>query len=177
MERNDLLAKHVQNKQVTGKKKQTALNEKMESDKLLNTYKNDLVWATELLKDHPQGIIIGSAFSIVYDQASYLIIEGFNPKYKELNPNYLIKWKMISEAKNRNFKYVNFNGISGDFTKDTKKKEKKDTKYHGLNEMKLGYNAVITEYIGEFDFIINNLTYNLYRNLNKDNGKKQEMKK
>ncbi len=169
MDRNDFLAKQIQNKEMHGKKKQTILNSKMESDKLLHTYKKDLVWATDLLKNYPQGIIIGAAFTIVYDHAIYLIIEGFHPKYRELNSNYLLKWQIISDAKKQNFKYVNLNGISGDF--------EHQNLFHGLNEMKLGYNAVITEYIGEFDFIINGLTYGLYRNLNKEKEKKSSSPK
>ncbi len=165
MDRNDALAKQVQNQDIKGKKKRTLLNTKMESDKLLNTYKKDLVWATELLKENPKGILVGGALTITYDQAVYLFIEGLNPKFKELNSNYLLKWEILRRAKKEKFKYVNLNGITGNF-------EEEEGKFQGLNEMKLGYHAVITEYVGEFDFIINGLTYNLYRNLNKEKDKK-----
>ena len=43
--------------------------------------------------------------------------------------------------------------------------------------MKLGYNAVVTEFIGEFDYTINNLTYNLYKNFNKDKAQKSTPQK
>ena len=33
--------------------------------------------------------------------------------------------------------------------------------------MKLGYHTIITEYVGEFDIILNNFTYSLYKNFNK----------
>lgn len=33
--------------------------------------------------------------------------------------------------------------------------------------MKLGYNSVVTEYIGEYDIVINNFKYNLYKNFSK----------
>ena len=121
------------------------------------------MWATQLLKDNPQGLLIGSSLSLRYDQAAFLIIEGFNSKFKALNPNYLMKWKMVTDYKNLNLKYFNLNAVSGDF--------EHITKFTGLNEMKLGFNSVITEYIGEFDFIINPLPYNLYRNLNKEKKK------
>ena len=39
----------------------------MESDKLVNTYKKNLVWATNLLKDNPNGLIIGTALNLSYD--------------------------------------------------------------------------------------------------------------
>ena len=35
--------------------------------------------------------------------------------------------------------------------------------------MKLGFNTTITEYIGQFDIILNNFTYNLYKKFNKKN--------
>ena len=41
-------------------------------------------------------------------------------------------------------------------------------KYTELNETKLGYNTTITEYIGEFDIVLNSLSYNLYKSFNKD---------
>ena len=40
-------------------------------------------------------------------------------------------------------------------------------KYSGLNEAKFGYNPMITEYIGEFDIVLNNFAYNLYQKMNK----------
>ena len=49
--------------------------------------------------------------------------------------------------------------ISGDFSS-------KD-KYAGLNDSKLGYNSTVTEYIGEYEIILNNMKYNLYKNLKK----------
>ena len=34
--------------------------------------------------------------------------------------------------------------------------------------MKLGFNTLVTEYIGEFDIVLNSFTYNLYKNFNKN---------
>ncbi len=65
--------------------------------------------------------------------AAFLIIEGLNSKFKSLNPSYLMKWELISKYKNMNLKYINFNGVSGDF--------EHITEYSGLNEMKLGFQS------------------------------------
>ena len=162
IEMNNDLANKIQNTTNTNTKKKL-INEKMESDKLVNTYKKNLIWATNLLKENPDGLIIGTVLNLCYDNVCYLIIEGFNQSFKTLNPNYLIKWKMINDYKNKNFKYINLNAVSGEFTKITK--------YSGLNEMKLGFNSLITEYIGEFELIISPLPYNLYKNLNKEKKK------
>ena len=162
IELNNELANKIQLSNNSNTKKKL-INEKMESDKLVNTYKKNLVWATNLLKENPNGLIIGTSLNLSYDNVCYLIIEGFNQSFKSLNPNYLIKLKMINDYKNRNFKYINLNAISGEFTKITK--------YSGLNEMKLGFNPLVTEYIGEFELIISPLPYNLYKNLNKEKKK------
>lgn len=173
LDNNDKLAKLIQDPTKKGISQRNTLNKKMESDKLINTYKKDLVLATKLLKEHPDGLIIGGALTITYDNAAYLVIEGFNTKYKALNPNYLLKWQMIKDYQQKGYKYLNLNAVSGEF--------KEENDYEGLNEMKLGYGAVVTEYIGEFDIILNNLTYNLYRSFNKEKetkvpkkGKKQD---
>jgi len=160
MNKNDILAKKIQNTEGKISAKKRILNAKMESDKLLHTYKSNLVLATKLLKENPNGLVIGGAITITYDNATYLIIEGFNKKYSFINPNYLLKWQIITEAKEKNHKYVNINAIVGEF--------EKENPYRGLNEMKLGYNSMITEYIGEFDIILNNFSYGIYKNFSKN---------
>ena len=159
MERNDQIAEKIQQTNTSAETKNALLNKKMESDKLLNTYKNSMVQATELLKQYPDGIIIAGAVIIKYDNSAFLYIDGFDKKYSNLNPNYLLKWRMIDDYNKQGLKYLNLNAIVGEF-------ERKN-KYSGLNEMKLGFNSIITEYIGEFDIILNNFSYNLYKSFGK----------
>ena len=66
---------------------------------------------------------------------------------------------MISDYNRQGLKYLNMNAVVGEF-------EKKN-QYSGLNEMKLGFNTIVTEYIGEFDLVLNNFTYNLFKSFNK----------
>ena len=164
MEINDNLAYKIQQAKNANTRKKL-INEKIESDKLINTYKKNLVWATNLLKENPNGILIASSLVLRNDRSAFLIIEGLNSKFKSLNPSYLMKWELISTYKKMNLKYINFNAVSGDL--------EHITEYSGLNEMKLGFNPIISEYVGEFDFVINQLPYNLYRNLNKDKKKEK----
>ncbi len=159
MEKNDKIAQKVQELVDNGKNNSKELNKKMESDKLLNTYKNKLVEATDLLKNNPEGIIVGGAINIIFDNASFLVIDGFDKKYTSLNASYYLKWKMLSDYKTRHFKYYNINGVSGKF-------EGKH-QFKNLNEMKLGFNPIVTEYIGEFDIILNSFSYNVYKSMNK----------
>ena len=165
LEKNDQLATKIQIiRQKIDTIKSKYLNAKMESDKLINTYKKDLVLATELLKKYPEGFIIGAALTIEHNDTSNFIIDGFDKKYSHLNCTYLIKWFIINEAKKKELKYVNFNAIVGEF--------KKQNPYKQLNELKLGLNTIPTEYIGEFELILNKFNYTLYKNFSKEKNYK-----
>lgn len=157
---NEQLAERIQQYAPNDRERQNTLNKKMESDKLVSSYKNNMLLATELLKNHPEGILIGGALVIKYDNAAYIVSDGYNEKFSSLNASYLIKWQMISDYNRQGLKYLNMNAVVGEF-------EKKNT-YSGLNEMKLGFNTIVTEYIGEFDLVLNNFTYNLFKSFNKE---------
>ena len=142
------------------KERNSYLNKKMESDKLITTYKSNLLKATDLLKSNPDGLIIGGLMVIKYDNAGYLFTEGVDEDYAYLNPSYLMKWQVISDYNSQGMKYFNLNGIVGEF--------EKENEYSGLNESKLGFNATITEYVGEFDIVLNNFAYSWYKKINKN---------
>ena len=131
----------------------------MESDKLITAYKNSLLKSTDLLKSNPDGILIAASMIIKYDNAAYIFTEGQDDEYGYLNPLYLMKWKLINDYSEQGIKYINLNAICGEF-------EKKNP-YSGLNEAKLGFNTVVTEYVGEFDIVLNSFTYNWYKKMNK----------
>lgn len=133
----------------------TIINKKMESDKRLTNYQSNLVQATNLFSKYPNGIVIGGLIAIKYQDGINLIIEGFDKKFSNFNPNYLLKWELIKKFNQEEYKYFNLNGIVGEF--------KEINKYSGLNEMKLGYNSTAIEYLGEFDLVINKTIYNIYK--------------
>ena len=142
----------------------------MESDKLITAYKNSLLKSTELLKNNPDGIIIAGALVIKYDNAAFIAAEGMDDAYNYLNPNYLLKWQLINDYNSQGLKYINLGRIIGTFDIDStdEKLIKKYQPYMGINENKLGFDTTVTEYIGEFDIILNSFTYNWYKKLNKN---------
>ena len=159
LEYNNDLQEKVQDMRLDTQERESYINKKMESDKLITNYKNSMVLSTDLLKDNPDGLIIAAAMVLKYDNAAYIISEGFDEKYSYINANYLIKWSIIEEYNQNGFKYVNLGGVVGEF--------EAENEFSGLNEIKLGFDATVTEYIGEFDMVINNVAYNLYNKLNK----------
>ena len=162
MEYNDMLSKKIESLTLTEEERAEYLTKKMESDKLIASYKGSLVAATDLLKNNPNGIVIAGALVIKYDNAAYIIAEGSNESYNYLNPSYLIKWQLITDYNEQGLKYVNLDGISGNF------ENKNKNKYKELDDSKLGFNATVTEYLGEFDIVLNSFAYNWYKKMNKD---------
>ena len=159
IEYNESLSEKIQDLNIDPKEKELYINKKIESDKLINSFKANLLKATDILKQNPDGIFIGGAMVIRYDNAAYIYTEGFDEQYSNLNPSALLKWQMISDYTQEGFKYINLNAVVGEF--------EKQNKYSGLNESKLGFNSIVTEYIGEFDIILNSFSYNLYQKMNK----------
>lgn len=151
---NDEYNNELQNLSRRGFDITTIINKKMESDKRLANYQNNLNQATIIFSKYPNGLVIGGMLIIKYQNTMNLVIEGFDKNYRNFNPNYLLKWELIKLLNQQEFKHFNLNGIVGEF--------KEKNKYSGLNEMKLGYNASAIEYIGEFDLIINKTVYNIY---------------
>ena len=152
IEKNNKYVEYIwKNANKTNKK---IVNRKIESDKLITVYKNDIKIATQLLKNYPNGFIIASSMVIKYNKQAQFLIDGIDPAYKSFNPNHLLKWNVIKECINSKYYYIDLNGIVGNF-------KKTNNKYYGLNKFKLGFNSNVIEYVGEFDLPINYPIYKL----------------
>lgn len=127
---------------------------KMEADKLMNYYKKQLIKATNYLKNYPDGIITSSTLIIFNNEEAYILIDGYDSKYKVLNSKHLLIWKLIERYSNMGFKKFNLGGIS-----NPNKPE-----FKGLNDFKLNFNAKCVEYIGDLELITNNTLYFIYQN-------------
>lgn len=147
--------------------KETDLNRKMASDARLCTIKNEIISATDGLKEYDNYIVAG-AFVIKYDNRVHVYESAFDRKFYYLNANYFLYDSLINNYK-YDYDYLDLNGISGDFSKNSP--------YRNLNRFKLGFDPKIYEYIGEFDLIINRMAYDnllLSGRLAMEFNKKQE---
>ena len=125
------------------------INRKMQSDKELLNYKNDIVLATNGLSKN-KNEIVGGAIIIKYKDKVSIFESGYNVKYKDLNINDFLYHKLIEYYKN-NYNYLDLNGFSGDLSNNNP--------YKGLNEFKMGFNPTIYEYIGEYDLVLKKHLY------------------
>ena len=123
---------------------------------MLDKYKKELVYATKLLRDNPDGIVLASALIIKNSEELYLLMDGYDPTYKRLNAKHLLLWKLCERYSKKGFKKFNLGGIAG--VNNTPKE------YKGLNEFKLNFNAQAIEYVGDLELITNSTLYFMYQN-------------
>ena len=96
---NEKYANLVQDTSVPMSEKQKIINEKMESDRKLNYYKNELIYATNLSKEYPEFLTIGAAFTIKHNRGVELIIDSYLEEYLKFNPRYVLLWELIRSIK------------------------------------------------------------------------------
>lgn len=140
------------------------LKRKLESDTVLNTYSESIAAATRYLAQN-KTTYIASAITIKYKNRVNILISGYEPEFKRFCPNYFLHYKLIEYYKD-NYDFMDLNGITGDFSNENP--------YKGLDEFKMGFNPLTFEYIGEFDFIINE---GLYKSLEQSGQLAKEFKR
>ncbi len=140
----------ILNNKLADKGYEKVINAKMNSDKVMLSYKNDIMEATKGITDNKKEYIAG-ALVIRHNNMASIIFSAYDKKYKRFAPNYFLHYNLIKYYQN-DMKYLDLNGIVGNF-------ENIDNPYYGLNRFKLGFNPHLYEYIGEFDLIINQKSY------------------
>lgn len=127
------------------------INKKMQSDRALLTYKNDILEATKGLKEE-SSVYIAGALVVTHKNKASIVMSGYDQNYKRFAPNYFLHYNII-KMYYTNYDFIDLNGLTGDFTINNP--------YYGLNKFKLGFNPKIYEFIGEYDLIIDDLTYKM----------------
>ena len=138
------------NNKMVDKNNSSVINAKMQSDKALLAYKNDIAEASKYLNTNIETYVAG-AIVIKYNNRITIQFSGFDRELKRYSANYFLYFAILAYYQ-QDFKYADLNGITADFDKNNP--------YHGLNRFKMGFNPDIYEYIGEFDLVINEDTYN-----------------
>jgi peptidoglycan pentaglycine glycine transferase (the first glycine) len=105
----------------------------------------------EIYHQHPEGIIMSGIITIHFGDKSWYLYGASDNLYREFMPNYLIQWHALTEAKKAGYKIYDFFGISGRI-------DEADP-LHGLYRFKKGFSGEFTEFIGEFDYVVNPILY------------------
>ena len=127
----------------------TVINAKMNSDRALLSYKNDITEASKHLNTN-ETIYVAGAMVIKFNNRITIYVSGYDKELKRYPSNYFLYYAILYFYKDK-YKYADLNGVTVDSI---------DNPYHGLNLFKNGFNPDIYEYIGEFDLVIDEHQYN-----------------
>lgn len=144
-ERNDKLNDIMQN--INIKKSVALINKKMNSDKLITKYNNEIIKATNLYTKYNKGTIIGAIIIIKNNREIYFMNEAYNKELGSFYSSHLIKWEIIKKYLNEGYKIFNFGSI------------KNMDKTNGNYIFKIGFGGKVYETIGNYDLIINKWLY------------------
>ena len=148
-EKNDMLNSIMQDFSIN--KTSSLINKKMESDKAITKYNNEIIKATNIYTKYPDGIIIGAILIIKNNREIYFMNEGYNKELSKFYSSHLIKWEIIKKYLSEGYKIFNFGSI--------KSMDKKDGNYL----FKMGFGGKVYEYIGNYDLVINKWLYKIIK--------------
>ena len=123
------------------------VNKKMQSDKDLLKYKNQVVDATAGLK-YNKFKYVGGVVLVKYQNRVSIVLEDYDND--NVYAQYYLYNYLINTFKN-NYDFIELNGLSSDFSDQYK--------YFDFNKTKLDFDPVIYEFIGEFDIVLNELLF------------------
>ena len=140
---------------VQGKADNDVISKKIIEDNKLSAIKNQLVYATNLLRDYPNGVVIASAMVIKCNNQAYMLLDGYNKEFKNLCPKYILVWKLMEKYATDGYKELNLGGMTNPDV---------ESEFSNLNNFKMQFNSSCIEYAGDFELVTNFPLYTIYRN-------------
>lgn len=139
----------------SSKKSDSIINKKMESDRVIAKYNNEIIRATNIYTKYPESVVIGAILIIKNNREIYFMDECYNEELKSFYSSHLIKWEIIKKYLTLGYKIFNFGKING------------MTKNNGDYVFKMGFGGKVYECIGKYDLVINKWLYHIVKILDK----------
>lgn len=152
-EKNDMLNSIMQDFSIN--KTSSLINKKMESDKAITKYNNEIIKATNIYTKYNNGTIIGAILIIKSNREIYFMDEAYNKELARFYSSHLIKWEIIKKYLDEGYKIFNFGPI------------KNMDKNNGNYLFKMGFGGKVYETIGSYDLIINKWLYCIIKLISK----------
>lgn len=156
--KNDAIYETI--KKNNGQMTEKILNKKINSDSLLEKYKELLNNAINLSKVTQESIIVGTCAIIKNNKEIYFLIDGYVEKFRNIHSSHILKWALIKKYSLLGYNIFNLGEIHKEYYN-------KLNKYHGQYMYKIGFGGNIIEYPPNLILIINKPMYNAYTKLNK----------
>lgn len=142
---------------------ETKYKNKQKLNNKITEYKNELLKAQKelnLLNNiEKEEITLSSIMTVKYGNKVWTVHGGNHSILRELNSNYLLYFTIIKDAYDMGYKMIDFFGTSGEANPD------KDNPIYGIHLFKKRLGGEYTEFIGEYDLIINKFLYFSYKKL------------
>lgn len=128
----------------SGAKKQEVLNQLQKAKKEYE----------EINKIKEDKLVLSSMITAKYGNKVWTIHGGNHCLLRELNANYFIYYEIIKDAKNEGYETIDFFGTTGNPTKDNA--------VYGIHLFKKRLGGEYTEFMGEFDLVVNPFLYTIF---------------
>ena len=135
------------------------LNKKMKSDQRLTSFKNEIVKATNIYKNYPDGIVLSTCLIIKNNREVYFLINGYNEKFSNIYSMSTLYWEVIKKYLSKGYRTFNLGELHDELND-------KKSKYFGLYLHKTGIGNKIVEYTSSYDIVINKYLYTIYAGVN-----------
>lgn len=162
--RNEDIHKSIQKN--NGKMTEKILNKKINSDSLLEKYKELLNKAISFSNKYDTNVTFGTCAIIRNNKEVYFLIDGYNESFRNVHSSHILKWALIKKYSLLGYKIFNLGEIHREYTD-------KENKYYGQCMYKLGFGGNIVEYSQNLLLVINRPMYSAYVNFNKLKPKKK----
>lgn len=134
------------NEKIQSDNSDAMLNEKMQSDRDLIAIKASVVQATNNLKKQKYEYI-AAALVIKFENRVSIVAAGADNKFISFNPMIYLYYSLTERFKN-DYDFLDLNGLANSYSDLSP--------FYRYNKDKLDLNPDIYEFIGEFDYIIDN---------------------
>lgn len=157
---------HASIKNNNGKMTEKTLNKKINSDSLVEKYKELLNGAIMFSNKFKESIIVGTCAIIRNNKEVYFLIDGYNEEFRTIHSSHILKWALIKKYSLLGYKVFNLGEIYDNYLNNK-------SKYYGQYMYKIGFGGNICEYSQNLLLVINKARYNAYVGFNKLKPKKK----
>lgn len=113
----------------------------------------------EIKKIKQEEVVLSSIITVKYGDKVWTVHGGNNSLLMNLNANYLLYYTIMKDAYDKGYKCLDCFGTCGIANPD------KSNPIYGIHNFKKRLGGEYTEFIGEFDLVINKFMYTTYKKL------------
>ena len=141
---------------ITVKKTDKLIDDKIKSDKIINKYKSKVIEASNISSKFNGSVDVATIALIKQGNTIYFIEEGYEDKLRNIYSLSILKWELIKKFYKEGYTNFNLGFIPLNI---------KDSKYNGIYLSKIGFSPRIYEYSGNYDLVINKIIYSVLSKL------------